>query len=164
MKWHIDPNQSTVSLSTESTFHKSTSIGGIRGHLFGAPDSLGVSAGGLVVVPVENQRFGNRMQDYAMYKHLDSQQWPEAHYEVTGLDVLSRNPWRIRVHGVIHYRDMDTPLSTEATGTVTADRLEAKCSFSLRLAELGVAPPRLLFMRVSENVDVDVHIIASAVS
>ena len=161
MNWRIDPNQSTVSLSTESTFHKSTSVGSIRGNLVGNPEALENSASGVVIVPVENQRFGNRMQDYAMYKHLDTERWPEAHYEITGLDVLSREPWRIRIHGVIHYRDMDTPLSTEATGSLADGVLEAKCSFSLRLAELGVAPPRLLFMRVSEQVDVDVHIVAS---
>ena len=164
MKWRIDPNQSTVSLSTESAFHKSTSVGSIHGLLDGAPDNLESTAGGRVIVPVENQRFGNRMQDYAMYKHLDSHRWPEAHYKVTGLDVLSRSPWRVRIHGVIQYRDMDTPLSTEATGTVTDDRLEAKCSFTLRLAQLGVEPVRLLFMRVSENVDVDVAIVAKAVN
>ena len=162
MNWRIDPNRSTVSLSTESTFHKSTSVGGIRGELSGTPEQLESTAGGVVVGPVENQRFGNRMQDYAMYKHLDTQRWPEAKFEITGLDVLSRAPWRIRIHGVIHYRDMDTPLSTEATGSLNNDILEAQCSFSLRLADLGVAPPRLLFMRVSEQVDVDVHIVASA--
>ena len=164
MNWRIDPNKSTVSLSTESTFHKSTSVGAIRGELTGDPAALEKTASGLVVVPVENQRFGNRMQDYAMYKHLDTDRWPEAQYEITGLDVLARAPWRIRIHGVIHYRDMDTPLSTEATGSVTDGFLEAKCSFSLRLAELGVTPPRLLFMRVSEQVDVEVHLIASAMN
>ena len=164
MKWRIDPNRSTVSLSTESTFHTSTSVGAIEGELSGTPENLEVTAGGTVVVPVENQRFGNRMQDYAMYRHLDTQRWPIAHYKITGLDVLSRNPWRIRVHGLIQYRDMDTPLSTEATGYVTDERLEARCAFTLRLAQLGVAPVRLLFMRVSENVDVNVHIIASSVN
>ncbi len=160
-RWDIDPRQSKVSICASSTLHDSRSSGvGLTGRLHGDPDDLESTAGGSLTVPLKKQTFGDRMRDFAMHRHIDVKRWPDAAFEVAGVEVLSRDPWRIQVSGEITYRDRKTPLTVEATGSLDDDALRANASFALDLPALGIAPPRLLFMKVGDKVDVDVEIVA----
>lgn len=161
--WDLDPAASTLTVTARATLHDATSRGaGLGGRLFGDPDDLEATAGGEVQVPLGELRFGDKLRDFAMARHLELARWPEARFVVSGVDVLSRSPWRVRVRGSLHWRDRQTPLSVEATGSIEG-KLDARATFDLDIPSLGVTPPRLLFMKVADLVRVEVRLVGALV-
>lgn len=160
-RWTLDPDRSWVQITASSTLHDTKSRGsGLMGEAWGDLDDLDATAGGRVRVPLKKQSFGDRMRNFAMHRHIDVKRWPEAAFEVEAVETLSRDPWRIRVSGSIEYRGQRVPLVCDAEGSLDAQGIEAETRFALRLPDLGVRPPKLLWLKVADSVDVEVKIVA----
>lgn len=158
--WTIDPGRSRLVVRTKSTLHSSQTEGPLQGRLHGDPDALEITAGGTVQVPMAEQVSGDRLRDTAMRRHIDVRRWPEARFTVDAVRVVSREPWEVRVSGQVEYHDTQHPLTVTATGGLGDGALEARTEFRLALKDVGVKPPRLLFLKVADEVDVSVHIVA----
>lgn len=160
--WRLEPGRCRLSVRARSTLHDSVSKGtGLAGTLTGDPDELEATASGTVTAPLQLLSFGDRMRDWSMARHLDLKRHPEASFGVTGVTVHSRDPWRIEVRGELAYHGHTTSLAVEVTGTLDSDRLVAQTRFPLSLGALGIKPPKMLFMKVEETVEVDVELVAT---
>ncbi len=160
-EWVIDSKRSRIEVRAKSTLHDSRSSGPLRGRVTGEPEALESSAGGVVEVPVESFDFGNKLQTMAVLSKIDASRHPVARFVVAGAEVLSRNPWRVRVSGALDYRGRKTAFSFEATGSISETALEARAELPVNLPAIGVTPPSLLFMKVADEVLVSVVLVAS---
>jgi hypothetical protein len=90
--------------------------------------------------------------DFAMDEH------PRAEFELRGLDGVTADGDRFRAtaRGVVRWRGKEVPLTIAGDGTLTADRLEATGRFDLDIRTLGLAAPRFLMIKMSDDVAVEV--------
>jgi len=163
--WRLVPDRCIVTIRAHATRHAvQSTIHGLDGTLGGALDSLEETARGTIQVPVHQQDFGSRLRNVAMRRHLDITQWPEARFQLNRMTVHSESPWTVDVQGTIFYRGHTHRLTAHATGTLSDTELHTHATFRLPLRAVGVRPPKLLWLRVTETVDVEVQIVAKGTS
>ncbi len=159
--WILVPEQCRATVRAHATQHEVHSIiPRLHGQLGGDPNHLEKTAHGSVYAPVHHQRFGNPLKNLAMRRHLQLSRWPEARFCIDVVNVLGQAPWKLEVRGTLHYREHETKLVVQATGSVSSQELRAQAFFSLPLRAVGIEPPRLLWLRVTDTVDVEVLIVA----
>jgi len=160
--YQLDPQRSTVVVKAQSTLHEVTSRGaGLHGFVAGDFSNPETLAEGSISFPLANMSFGDRVRDFALKRHLNIKQWPEARFVVTGVQVEQRDPWRVQVLGKLSYRDHVVDLAVAAVGTVTETTLEATAEFTLKLPEIGITPPRFLLLKVADTVELQVRLYGS---
>ncbi len=159
--WVIDTARSRIEVRAKSTLHDSRSTGPLRGRVSGDPEALEGTAGGVVEIPVESFDFGNKLQTMGVLSKIEASKHPVARFQVTGAQVLSRSPWRVKVSGTLDYRARKTPFSFEATGSLTDTTLDARAEVPVNLPTIGITPPSMLFMKVADDVVASVHLVAT---
>jgi polyisoprenoid-binding protein YceI len=160
--WTIDP-ASTLRVRARSTLHEVASNGtGLSGTVSASLNDIEGTAAGEVTVALKSQSFGDRLRDMAMHRHIEVKRYPTATFVVTAVKEQAREPWSVEVTGQLSYRQRDLSLTFKATGTVDDQRLHASAEVPLRLSNLGVKAPKMLFLKVEDDIVVQVDLHATA--
>ena len=163
-RWKVEPT-STLRVRARSTLHDVASHGtGLSGTVSASLDDIERTAAGEVVVALKSQSFGDRLRDMAMHRHIDVKRHPIATFTVRSVTEKAREPWSVEVTGQLRYRGRDLRLTFDATGTVDQTTLHASAEVPLRLSDLGLKAPKMLFLKVEDDivVQVDLHATAGA--
>ncbi len=162
-RWTIDSERSTLLVRARATLHDSVSRGhGLSGTLMAELEDLEATASGTIRAALSEQSFGDRVRDWSMARHLNLKRHPEARLDVSQVFVKSRDPWEIRLQGQMSYRGHTALIDVDVRGELDEHSLTARTTFPLELSQIGIAPPRMLFLKVADTVEVEVHLVATA--
>lgn len=161
-RYDIDPERSHVGIVARSTLHPLTvAASGLEGwlDLDGNGDGDGEPDGRLRLA-VDRLSTGNRLEDHELRRRIDARRFPRIDGILTGAQPLDDGnlyaiAGDITFHGVTRsYKD------EMAVEHITPDtiRLTGQCHFDLR--DFGISPPRVLFVRIDPQVEVEVAITA----
>jgi polyisoprenoid-binding protein YceI len=111
-------------------------------------------------LPVSRLSSGNRMEDREMQKRIDAQRYPTIVGVLDQMEKSAENG-NYRVSGDVTFRGVARRCEDEMTvGAVDGQtiQLAGKSRFDIR--DFGMAPPRVLILKVEPEVDVRVEILA----
>ena len=112
-----------------------------------------------LTLPVDSLKCGNALQDREMRRRLDASRYPTITARVTQGEALSRGgryliSARLALHG--RTRAIESTVRLRVTGTtMTVDGDQV-----INVKDFGVAPPRLIMLRMEPEVRVRSHIVA----
>jgi len=138
----------------------------LSGTLEGDPDRLADTARAEVRLAMGEFDSNDRMRDWKMKKELDPDKWPEAVFTLGKIEQVTRDGDRLRgrASGTLEYRGRKVTIEAEASGTLGPTEARAEARFKLNLNSVGVPPPKFLFLKVHEVVEVVVQLVGVAQS
>ena len=102
---------------------------------------------------------GDFLRNRKLRKDFDLDEHPKASFELTRVkDVVESGGGRFKAtaEGVLRWRGKEVPLTIAGEGRLEAGRLDATGSFDLDIRKLGLAAPRFLMIKMSDEVAVTV--------
>ena len=96
-------------------------------------------------------------KDFALEAH------PTATFELTGLRDLVRDGDRFqaKADGMLRWRDREIKLAITGAGVLTGDKLDVTGHFDFDIRALGMKAPRFLMFKMSDEVTVEVKLLAA---
>jgi hypothetical protein len=93
-------------------------------------------------------------------KALDTSTYPAARLALEG---AAASPGALaKLSGQLSYRGRSVGISPIVDGRFDEHKVEARTRFTLDVRDFGLKPPRLLFLKVDEIVEVEVELFAAA--
>jgi len=158
----FDPAQTKVEFALDATLHTVHGSFQLRRGSIHFDPATG-RAGGEVVIDATSGNSGNSGRDSKMHKSvLESDRYPEIVFTPDRVEgkVPAAGPFEVRVHGLfkIHgaEHEMTLPIRVELAG----GQLNATTKFSVPFVTWGMKNPSTFFLRVSENVDIEIRAVA----
>jgi polyisoprenoid-binding protein YceI len=165
-RYQIVPEESTVDIAARSSVHPiNTRVKGLEGFV-----ELEVQSGGTIDLtaplrgelsfPVERLRSGNPLEDRELRRRIDARRFPTISGKLTGLQDTGRDG-RYLVSGDLTFRGVTNSYEDEMDFSPVDDdtiRLVGESRFDVR--DFGMAPPRILMLKVEPEVAVRVELVA----
>ncbi len=127
-------------------------------------DPVSGKASGLVIVDATSGDTGNRARDRKMQREvLESTRYPEiAFIPVAARGQISpQGASQIEIRGVLKLHGGGHNVSLPATVQISGNRLSAEIHFVVPYKEWGLKDPSAFMLRVSDKVDVTIHVVAN---
>lgn len=154
--FQIDPGQSTVKFTVGDVLHTVHGTFKLkRGTL--QVQSAGKMAGEIVVDAVSGNS-GSGMRDRKMHKEvLESAKYPEIDFRPDRFDgnVASQGKSSVMVHGIFSIHGTNREITVPAQVERDGDHWTANVHFTIPYAKWGMKNPSTLFLKVSDNVTID---------
>jgi polyisoprenoid-binding protein YceI len=165
-RYRIDPERSTVSIDARSSLHPiHSTTNGLEGYvdLELEPDGtvdLTAKPAGQLSLPVSRLSSGNRMEDRELQKRIDARRYPTISGVLQQMEGAGGNG-SYRVSGEVTFRGVSRPHEDEMTIHAVDDHtIELAGTSRFDVREFGMAPPRILMLKVEPDVDIRVDIVA----
>lgn len=163
-RFEVVSSSSRAGFDAESTLHDFTGeTSDVSGWVEARLADPAAGGRGRVVVRAAMLRTGIDRRDAEMRERLDVERHPELRFEWTGFELehLERATATLRGHalGTLTIRGVGRPVRVPVQ--VEADpegQLRLTAAFALKMSDFGVDPPRLLFVRVKDEVTVRVSL------
>lgn len=120
-----------------------------------------------ITAPVESFDSGNGSRDSNMLDVVEVEDYPDVRFVSSGLAIETwratadgyAGRWRVRGQLTFHgqTRAVEIPVDVLVAGT----RLEAKAQFPVSLSEFGVRRPRLMFIPVRDEIQMEARLVAT---
>jgi polyisoprenoid-binding protein YceI len=165
-RYRVVPERSWVDIHARSNVHPiHVRTSGLEGDVDLDVSDTGVvgtrsPAAGRVTLRVERLVSGNPLQDRELRRRIDARRFPTIDGEVTGLHRVD-DEGRYRVAGDVTFRGVTRSYEEAMRFTTAGDGLlemEGRATFDIR--DFGMAPPRVLMLKVEPEVEVTAHIVA----
>lgn len=154
---HTDPAQSTAHLTLSGSLHTvHGSFKGKRGEIHFDPATGKIS--GDIVFDATSGQTDNSMRDSKMHKEIiESPKYPEISFRPDRTDGKVSVPGisTVPVHGMFNIHGMDHEITTQVTIKFEGDHWEATTHFPVPYAKWGMKNPSVLFLKVSDTVDIE---------
>lgn len=163
-RFEVIPSSSRVGFDAESTLHDFTgATSDVSGWVEARLADPAAGGRGRVVVRAATLRTGNDRRDAEMRERLDVEHHPELRFEWTGFELehLERATATLRGHalGTLTIRGVGRPVRVPVQVAPDAEgQLRLTAELALKMSDYGVDPPRLLFVRVKDEVKVRVSL------
>jgi hypothetical protein len=148
-----------------STIHDTTTtwstVGGTLKVDPSAPGAAGATAS--IKVDMRDLDAGDRLKNWKLRGDLEPDKYPEAEFVLERLEdvqSLGGEKWSATAIGSLKWRGKIAPIRATGTGRLTEGSVEAEASFTLDVRLIGVTPPKILFMKVDNEVSVKVTLTA----
>jgi polyisoprenoid-binding protein YceI len=166
-RFEIDPGRSQVWLTARSTLHRiNASTTSVSGWLDTVVRSSGLDLAepprGRLVVDLEALGTGNPLYDRELRHRVDTDRYPSIVGEVTAFTSLDGDG-RYRVSGDVTFHGVTRSVTDDLEVRPIDDRtvaLGGSSTFDVR--DFGLAPPRMLGLRVHPDIEVRVRLVAVA--
>jgi len=156
---HTDPTQSTAELTLNGNLHTvHGTFQGKRGDIRFDPASGRI--GGEIVFDATSGRTDNSSRDQKMHKEvIESGKYPEISFRPDRVDgkVSISGTSTVQVHGMFNIHGQDHEITAAVTIKFEGGRWEASAKFPVPYANWGMKNPSVLFLRVADSVDIDLH-------
>ena len=155
----LDPAQTHIEFTLGEVFHPVQGTFKLKSGTIRFDPATG-KARGLVVVEVASGESDNRSRDRKMLKDvLESQKYPEATFtpvRVYGrVEAQGESP--IELDGILKLHGNEHDLTLATTVRMDGGRLTASTHFVIPYVEWGLKNPSTLFLRVGNQVGIDVN-------
>jgi polyisoprenoid-binding protein YceI len=155
----LDPAQSKVHYSVDSTLHTVHGTFNLKGgNLHFDPDSG--KASGEIVVYATSGESGNDARDDRMHKEiLQTQQFPEATFRPTKVEgkVTRAGACDVQLHGVILLHGQEHEMTASVHAELTADHWTGTAKFDVPYIQWGIKDPSNWLLKVKPVVHVEVE-------
>lgn len=124
-------------------------------------------ATGEIVFDATTGESGNHARDHKMHKFvLESEKYPEIRFSPDHVEgaVASSGESALQVHGVFSIHGADHEITLPVTLNLTPQQWTATSQFSVPYVKWGMKNPSVLFLRVGDNVAIDLHVAGTLVS
>ena len=136
-----------------------------RGELHFEPASGKLT--GEIVFDSTTGRSGNQSRDRKMHKEvLESARYPEIAFRPDREDgkVAPSGTSTVQVHGMFQIHGAEHEITVPVEVKLEADHWSASAHFPVPYAKWGMKNPSVLFLRVGDSVDIDLHAAGSLTS
>lgn len=159
----LDPDATEVAFSLEATAHD------VHGTLYlqhGTVtfDPEAGTASGEIAIDATRAETGNGKRDRTMHsKVLESESYPLFVFSPDAVEGgwTGSGSEQISLLGTMAIHGGEHPLTMPARVTVDGDRVEAESVFEVPYVEWGMHNPSVLFLRVADTVEVEVHAVGT---
>jgi polyisoprenoid-binding protein YceI len=162
----LDPAQTKVEFTLGDVLHTVHGKFALRRgniHL----DPVSGNASGELVVDAASGDSGSHARDRRMHANvLESGRYPEIVFRpdrVTG-KVAAQGTSNVEVHGIFVIHGTEHEMTAPVEVTATNGEYSAMAHFAIPYVKWGMKNPSTLFLRVSENVEITVHMISRRAS
>ena len=123
-------------------------------------DPVNGKAGGEVIVDVDSGNTGGGARDRKMHKEvLESDRFPVAVFTATSVDghFAPQGTSNLELHGLFQIHGASDELTLHAHVEASGDQLTATLRSELPYTQWGIKNPSTLFLRVSDQVQLEIH-------
>ena len=123
-------------------------------------DPVSGKVGGEIVFDATSGRSGNRGRDRKMHKDvLESAHFPEIGFRPDRVDgkVSPDGTSRVQVHGMFAIHGAEHEITVPVEVKLETDHWSASAHFPVPYAKWGMKNPSVLFLRVGDSVDIELH-------
>jgi polyisoprenoid-binding protein YceI len=156
-----DPNQSRVEFTLGDILHTVHGTFHLKSGNLRFDPTTGVAAGQLTV-DADSGDSGNKARDRKMKKEiLETQAYPDIVFtprQVKGA-IASRGKSQLELDGIMVLHGQSHPMEIAIPLIVNGDTVSVDIPFEIPYVEWGLKNPSTLFLRVSEKVDINVHVV-----
>jgi polyisoprenoid-binding protein YceI len=155
----LDPAQSTVHWTLDSTLHTVHGTFGLtRGTVQFDPETG--KASGEIVVSAQTGESGDRSRDARMHNEiLESAKYPEVIFRPTQIEgqVARSGASDLKLHGIFSIRGSDHPLVALVHVDMSPVRWKGNCTFDVPYIAWGMKNPSNFLLKVKPLVNVEVE-------
>jgi len=161
-----DPAQTAANFTLGDVLHTVKGTVDLkRGELHFEPASGELT--GEIVFDAPTGRSGNQSRDRKMHKEvLESARYPEIAFRPDRVDgkVAATGTSTVLVHGMFQIHGAEHEITVPVEVKLDADHWSASAHFPVPYAKWGMKNPSVLFLRVGDSVDIDLHASGSLTS
>jgi len=161
-----DPAQAAAAFTLGDVLHTVKGTFALkRGELHFDPASGKLT--GEIVFDASTGRSGNQSRDRKMHKEvLESARYPEIAFRPDRVDgkVAATGTSTVQVHGRFGIHGAEHEITVPVEVKLDADHWSASAHFPVPYAKWGMKNPSVLFLRVGDSVDIDLHASGSLMS
>lgn len=156
-----DPNQSRVEFTLADILHTVHGTFHLKSGELRFDPTTGV-AGGQLTVDADSGESGSKARDRRMKKEiLETQDYPEIIFtarQVKGA-IASQGKSQVELDGIMTLHGQSHPMEIAVPMTVNGGIVSADIPFEVPYVKWGLKNPSTLFLRVSERVEINVHVV-----
>ena len=166
MKYRVDSGKLTV--KARSTIHDTTTVWDkVSGEVAAEPETL-TTAGAHAVFTIDMTAFdaGDWLKNRKLRKDFALDDHPRATFTLIQLTTVVRDgaAFTATAEGTLRWRGKEVVLVLAGRGTLDAACVTATATFELDIRKLGLQAPRILMVKVADEVSVEVSVRGSASS
>lgn len=154
-----DPAQTAANFTLGDVLHTVKGAFNLeRGELHFNPTSGTLT--GEIVFDATSGHSGNQSRDHKMHKDvLESARYPEISFrpDRVGGKVAPAGASTVQVHGMFAIHGADHEITVTVEVKLETDHWSATAHFPVPYAKWGMKNPSVLFLRVGDSVDIDLH-------
>jgi polyisoprenoid-binding protein YceI len=121
----------------------------------------GSDTSGWVEADVDQLLTGNKLEDMALRKQIDSKRYPSVRYEVRSVD---GGPENFKVTGTFEFHGQTQEFTESARAALNGDLLTVDAEHTFDIQDFGVKPFKILSMRIYPDVTLKLHLIGTQAS
>jgi polyisoprenoid-binding protein YceI len=153
----LDPAKTTVKFTLDAALHT------VHGTFQAKQSALEFDAesgrvSGEILVDAKSGETGNGMRDRKMHKDvLESESYPEISFRPDRVEgaVAIAGKSSVKVHGMFGLHGVDREIAVPAEIEMSVDHWAATVHFTVPYVKWGMKNPSMLFLRVSDSVEID---------
>jgi polyisoprenoid-binding protein YceI len=154
-----DPAQTTANFTLGDVLHTVKGAFDLkRGELHFDPASGALT--GEIIFDATSGHSGNQSRDRKMHKDvLESARYPEIAFHPDRVDakVATTGTSSVKVHGLFSIHGAEHEITVPVEVKLETDHWSATAHFPVPYAKWGMKNPSVLFLRVGDSVDIDLH-------
>jgi len=99
----------------------------------------------------------NKKRDEHMYEAMESDRFPKASFEIS--EVMAKGGDSYTLKGMMTLHGVTKPMSFEGNVDEEGGKVHIKAKSGIKMSEFGIVPPKMLFLTVRDQVDLNVDIV-----
>lgn len=98
----------------------------------------------------------NKKRDTNMHEAMESDKFPKATFDIK--EVVAKSGDNVTLKGMMNLHGVTKPMSFEGTVNEEGSKVHIKAKSSMKMSDFGITPPKMVFLVVRDQVDLNVDI------
>ena len=120
-------------------------------------DAAPATLKGTIEISMSDLISDNKKRDTNMQETLESSTFPKAVFEVK--EVVAKGGDNVILKGAMNLHGVTKPMSFEGTVSEEASKVRIKVKSSMKMTDFGITPPKMVFLVVRDQVDLNVDVV-----
>ena len=112
---------------------------------------------GSIDVSVAEFMSDNAKRDVNMHETMESDKFPKASFEIK--EVIAKGGDNVILKGALSMHGVTKPISFEGSVSEEGSKVRIKAKSSMKMSDFGINPPKMVFLTVRDQVDLNVDVI-----
>ncbi len=159
MAWTFNPPQSQIHWTLDTALHQVHGTFQLKSGRIVFDAATG-KAGGALIVNATSGESGNESRDNRMHTSIiESQKYTEIVFTPDRVEgsLAPQGVSTVQVHGKFRLMNVDHELTLPVKVDVRPDQISASMKFSVPYIKWGLKNPSMMFLHVSDHVDIEIH-------
>jgi polyisoprenoid-binding protein YceI len=159
MAWNFEPSQTSLHWTLDTALHTVHGTFQLKSGTIRFDPATG-SASGALIVNAASGESGSEGRDKRMHSSIiESGKYAEIVFSPERVEgaVAPQGVSNVKVHGKFKLMNVDHELTLPVTVDASSGRLAASAKFTVPYVQWGLKNPSVLFLRVSDHVDIDLR-------